>query len=286
VKKKRKLKRELETLNAVAEAEIFKAVAQGDNEGANRWRRAELFVSSIVSELVMWINIAKGRGSEAWNNFCDAERLALYFYNWRPLDRLAKDRVQHLGRVERITFPYQAYFLSASFIAGSQICTICWAEYGSCALQDVGTWVTDLTLIDDGLTKAEAFAVPGNPANQQQVAVCVAQIDLLANTVIAPNPQELGPKINTLLTGLQQQLAGAQAAPQALGAQVSLPTPAQLEVSIDRFSLLAWAWILVVTIAANAYNLIFPTKGLGFGTPEDYLLCFFRVWGYHLERHC
>jgi hypothetical protein len=145
-------------------------------------------------------------------------------------------------------------------------------------VQDIGTWVTDLTLITDGLTKAQAFAVPGNPANQQQVAACVAQIDLLANTVIAPNPQELGPKIDTLLIGLQQQLAGAKLALQALdGTQVSLPTPAQLEVSIDRFSLLAWAWILVVTIAVGAYVLIFSAKGLGFGTPADYLLCFF--WG-------
>ncbi len=146
-------------------------------------------------------------------------------------------------------------------------------------VQGRSNWVTDLTLIADSFKKALAYGSPSDPASGQQITACITQIDQLADGMIAPSVQDLQAKINLQLSTLQQKLAGmAGLLPHAIGgAQVALPTPGQIQMSINRFSSVAWAWILVVTILVGAHVLIFSSNGAGFGTPADYLLCFF--WG-------
>lgn len=146
-------------------------------------------------------------------------------------------------------------------------------------VQGISEWVTDLTVITDGFRKALTYVLAGNAANEQAVVACIAQIDLLSGSICAPSPRDLQAKINLQLSTLQQTLAAlpALAAHTIGGAQVLLPTPGQLQMSIDRLSFAAWAWILVVTILVGAYVLIFSANGSGFGTPGDFLICFF--WG-------
>lgn len=107
------------------------ALAQNESV-ANGWRSAQVLVSSVVSELLMWLRIGREDGDLAWNNFCDAEREALHCSRW-PLSRgLGLSRLDHLAVVERTVFPKQRYFFSSAYIAAKRTCTICESDYGKC----------------------------------------------------------------------------------------------------------------------------------------------------------
>lgn len=122
-----------ERLGTEIEAAIAHARSQGAGNEANEWRAGKTLLESVVSELRMWLMLKENDASSAWNRYCDAEGYALNARHWLPPDfEPAKDQVEHLRLVERIAFPYPAYFTSLGAIVGREVCTICESEYGTC----------------------------------------------------------------------------------------------------------------------------------------------------------
>ena len=120
-------------LGSEIEMAIANARRLGAGTEANEWRAGETLLESVVCELQMWLSLKESDASSAWNSFCDAEQYALNARHWLPQDfEPAKDQVEHLRLVERIAFPYPAYFTSMGVIVGREVCTICESEYGTC----------------------------------------------------------------------------------------------------------------------------------------------------------
>jgi hypothetical protein len=114
------------------EQHIQAQAAAGNNDEANHWRRAEVFVRSIMDELEMWLALQNNEIPSAWDAFCSAEGRATRVAAWLPDHSLARQRVRHLAEVERVVFPHQPWFLSSGLIVSKETCTICNSDYGTC----------------------------------------------------------------------------------------------------------------------------------------------------------
>lgn len=149
------LSNELRHLIKEVEDAIAEAARARDEEEANGLRSAEILIRSVISELAMWLDLARDRGDAAWNHFCDAESRAFSCTRWLSSRNLGEQRLKHLEVVEGIAFPPQPFFFSVGFIAARRLCTVCNSDYGTCEHmagdlyfgQIAGRRVTDVTRI-------------------------------------------------------------------------------------------------------------------------------------------
>ena len=123
-----------ERLCSEIDAAIAGARERGGGDEASEWRAGQTLLKSVVCELQMWLALKESDAWSAWHSFCDAEQYAVNARRWLPQSfEPAKDQVEHLRLVERIAFPYPAFFTSIAVLVGREVCTICESEYGTCA---------------------------------------------------------------------------------------------------------------------------------------------------------
>jgi hypothetical protein len=115
-------------------AAIDAAVATDSGDLANEWKKAQIFVRSLLAELRMWIAIKDDDAGLAWRCFCDAEDYARMSARWLPDFMPAQEQPQRLRDVERVCFPRQPFFLSTATIVAEDdmFCTICDQVYAEC----------------------------------------------------------------------------------------------------------------------------------------------------------
>lgn len=130
---KRGLADDLKRVISELEAAIKDAQARKNDDEANAWRAAQVFLNSIEAELRMWLCIAERNASAAWDWFVTAELQGKQVAGWLQDFGPARAHVEHLECVERVLFP-KLMFLSSSFIVSQadQFCTLCDHVYGTC----------------------------------------------------------------------------------------------------------------------------------------------------------
>lgn len=109
-----------------------KAIADKDENGANLFLGCECVVEALQAELSMWLKLKETRPDDAWNDLVLAQQaIGCAIRAHKAFSNLVDQSVRLLN-IERLIFPSQV-FLSAGLIVGSQMCSICGAEYGDCS---------------------------------------------------------------------------------------------------------------------------------------------------------
>jgi hypothetical protein len=147
-------------------------------------------------------------------------------------------------------------------------------------IQTQSDWTSALQLIvESGLAPTWTKWKSTPPAQQSIIEAGLSQIDLLMEVSTPPAINALQAQIQALLTKLNADLAVARIV--VLAASIPATTVRstdQIQIEVARLGVAAWAFIAVATSLAGAYILIFSPAAVGFGNPQDFLLCL--LWGF------
>jgi hypothetical protein len=150
-------------------------------------------------------------------------------------------------------------------------------------IQTQSDWTSALQLIvQSGLAPTWEKWKSTPPAQRNIIEAALSQIDLLMVASTPPAINALQAQIQALLTKLDADLAVAGIV--VLGASVPVTTVRstdQIQIEVARLGMAAWAFVAAATSLAGAYILIFSPTAVGFGSPQDFLLCL--LWGFGLS---
>jgi hypothetical protein len=106
-------------------------IAEEDEDLANRLLSMELALSSVASELEMYIDIKNDVPERAWDDLIDAQAYAAAAMRAHQSASHLHNHLAKLHAVEKLLFPPQA-FTSVGAIVGFAECSICGKEYDEC----------------------------------------------------------------------------------------------------------------------------------------------------------
>ncbi len=107
------------------------SIEAGDEQSANRVLAFELMVSSLASELRMYIDLKAGQPEAAWNHLIDAENYAASAMRADGLASHLTNHITKLEALEELLFGPQS-FMSFGSIVGTTECSICGGPYDDC----------------------------------------------------------------------------------------------------------------------------------------------------------
>jgi hypothetical protein len=108
-----------------------KAIARGDEDGANKFLGCECGARYLREEITMWLDLKEGRAEKAWERLVAAQSAIADAVRAHPGFAHMEQNARRMAAIEYLIFPPQV-FLSAGLIVGRQECSICGQDYADC----------------------------------------------------------------------------------------------------------------------------------------------------------
>jgi len=122
---------DLDALHERLEVETQSAIANQDEARANLMLGFKCVISSLGSEIQMWLLLKSEEPEAAWDCLIEAQNAALSAGRAHPGFAHLDEHFQRLEAIEQLLFPPQV-FMSSGLIVGRQTCSICQADYEAC----------------------------------------------------------------------------------------------------------------------------------------------------------
>lgn len=121
----------LDALREKASKIKAEVVRYRDEDAANAMLSFEEMITSLFSELRMWIALKDDNADSAWNYLVSAQYAARVAMQAHSVASHLNGYVNHLYVLEQVLFPPLAFFSPEMVIEQSK-CSICGQEYGEC----------------------------------------------------------------------------------------------------------------------------------------------------------
>lgn len=150
-------------------------------------------------------------------------------------------------------------------------------------MQSTSDWLKAVhVVVCDGWTVvARRYALAADPSDLPNLKTQLSETDALLPSDLDDLPAPTADKLIDDLAGI---LTGSAAATPALAFAAlprrgapSVPSVRELRASVGTISLAGWIFLLLVTLAAGVYAVVFANGGAGFGTQLDLANAF--LWG-------